>query len=71
MSAGRVMCRRAPKLHHRMMESEGAGSDDVDCIRDYVCSLCPRLASGDQSSAYPPGIYDLSLDTSYDVTSAP
>ena len=54
-----------------MMESEGAGSDDVDCIRDYVCSLCPRLASGDQSSAYPPGIYDLSLDTSYDVTSAP
>jgi len=27
----------------------GAGSDvvvDVDFIRDYVCSLCPRVASG-------------------------
>ena len=45
------MCRRAPKLHHRMMESEGAGSDDVDCIRDYVCSLCPSVASGRLLSA--------------------
>ena len=34
-----------PSLPVRMMEeSEGAGLDvvdDVDCIRDYVCYLCP------------------------------
>ena len=35
-----------------MEESEGAGSDDVDCIRDYVCYLCPRVASGRLLSAY-------------------
>jgi len=33
-------------------ESEEAGSDDVDCIRDNVCSLCPRVASGRLLSAY-------------------
>ena len=35
-----------------MEESEGAGSDvvvDVDCIRGYVCSLCPL---GRRLSAY-------------------
>jgi hypothetical protein len=39
-----------------MVESEGAGSDvvdDVDCIRGYVCSLCPRVTSGRRLSAYP------------------
>jgi hypothetical protein len=44
-----------------MVESEGEGSDvvddvddvdDVDCIRGYVCSLCPRVASGRLLSAY-------------------
>ena len=34
-----------------MMESEGAGSDDVDCKRYYVCSLCPSVASGRLLSA--------------------
>ena len=38
-----------------MAESEGAGSDDVDCIGDYVCSPCPHLASGRLLSAYPAG----------------
>ena len=33
-----------------MMESEGAGSDDVDCIRYYVCSR-PSVASGRLLSA--------------------
>ena len=46
--------RSRPSVPARMMEeSEGAGSDGVDCIRDYVCSRCPRLASGCQLSAYP------------------
>ena len=27
--------------------------DDVDCIRGYVCSLCPRVTSGRRLSAYP------------------
>jgi hypothetical protein len=45
--------RSRPSLPARMMaESEGAGSDDVDCIRDYVCYLCPRVASGRLLSAY-------------------
>jgi hypothetical protein len=38
-----------------MEESEGAGSDDVDdvdCIRAYVCSLCPHMASARRLSAY-------------------
>jgi len=35
-----------------MEESEGAGSDDVDCIRDYVCYLCASVASGRLLSAY-------------------
>jgi hypothetical protein len=33
----------------------GAGSDvvdDVDCIRAYVCYLCPRVASARRLSAY-------------------
>ena len=45
--------RSRPSLPARMMEeSEGAGWDGVDCIRGYVCSRCPRLASGRQLSAY-------------------
>jgi hypothetical protein len=45
--------RNRPSLPARMMEeSEGVGSDDVDCIRDYVCSLCPRVASARLLSAY-------------------
>jgi hypothetical protein len=45
--------RSRPSLPARMMEeSEGAGWDGVDCIRDYVCSRCPRLASGRPLSAY-------------------
>ena len=39
-----------------MAESEGAGSDDVDCIRDNVCSLCPRVASARLLSAYRDGV---------------
>ena len=37
-----------------MEESEGVGvgSDDVDCIRDYVCYQYPRLPSGRLLSAY-------------------
>jgi len=46
--------RNRPSLALRMMEeTEGAGSDDVDCIRDYVCYQCPRLPSGRLLSAYP------------------
>ena len=48
--------RNRPSLPVRMMEEwEGAGSDvvdDVDCIRGYVCNLCPRVASGRLLSAY-------------------
>jgi len=35
-----------------MEESEGADSDDVDCIRDYVCYLRPSVASGRLLNAY-------------------
>ena len=48
--------RSRPSLPVRMMEeSEREGSDvddDVDCIRGYVCNLCPRVASGRLLSAY-------------------
>ena len=47
------MKRNRPSLALRMMEeTEGAGSDDVDCIRDNVCYQCPRLPSGRLLSAY-------------------
>ena len=57
--------RYRPSLPARMMaQSEGAGSDDVDCIRDYVCSLGPRLAGGRPLSA------DRASDHAYSTTTA-